>query len=137
VGDLVVSSKLKKFTPDPKASGIITDSSYGSTLNNKLKRETASVSFEGNFNQTQSILRSMERLQPLLLFKGLEVALTGPNNQAPRRLFEVRGNTIQFLPNCQPEPKLTTTFQLEAPLPLTPEELKAANPPAPPPPPTQ
>ncbi|HEY9753176.1 MAG TPA: hypothetical protein V6C46_09500, partial [Coleofasciculaceae cyanobacterium] len=65
VGGLVAKSQLKKFTPDPKTSGIISDGSYGAALNNKLKRQTASVSFEGSFNQTQSILRSMERLQPL------------------------------------------------------------------------
>ena len=40
------------------------------------------------------------------------------------RLFEVRGNTVQFLTNCQPEPKLTTTFRLEALSPLTPEETR-------------
>ncbi|MFM7449463.1 MAG: hypothetical protein ACKO24_12805 [Leptolyngbyaceae cyanobacterium] len=129
-GALVAKSQLKKFTPDAKTSGIINDGSYGAALNNKLKRQTATVSFEGGFNQTQSILRSMERLQPLLLFKNVEVSLAGPNSQSPRRLFEVNGNTVNFLDNCQPEPTLTTTFQLEAPMPLTPAEMKAANPPA-------
>jgi len=134
VGDLAVKAQLRKFVPDPKVSGIITDGSYGSQVNNKLKRQVANVSFEGNFNQTQSILRSLERLQPLLIFRNVDFALGGDANRPPARLFEIRGDTVQFLPNCQPEAKIVTSFQLEAPLPLTPEDMKKiAPPPAAPP----
>jgi len=122
-GDLVSRARLRKFTPDPKLSGVINDGSYGALVNNKLKRQAGSVTLEGNFIQTQQILSSLERLQPLLVVKNLE-ATVGTTSQ----LFEIAGNAVQFLPNCQPDPKITTTFQLEALLPLTPEEMKAANP---------
>lgn len=134
VGDLVVKSQLRKFTPDPKTSGVITDNSYGSLVNNKLKRQVVNMTFEGNFNQTQSILRSIERLQPLLVLKNVEFVVGdgSPGKAATSRLYEIQGNNVRFLPNCQPEPKITSSFQMEALLPLTPEETAQANPAAPP-----
>jgi type IV pilus assembly protein PilO len=116
VGELSTRAALKKFTPDPKASGVINDGTYGALVNNKLKRQIVTVSLEGTYNQTQSIMRSIERLQPLLVFKNFELA------QVPAkggRLFESQGNTIRFLNECQPDAKLVTTFQLEALQPLT------------------
>jgi type IV pilus assembly protein PilO len=128
-GDLVVRAQMRKFQPDTKLSGIIADGSYGTLVDNKLKRQAVDVVFEGNFNQTQSILRSIERLQPLLVFKNLNFALGGgEGGKKSVRLFEIRGNTARFLSNCQPEPKITSTFRLEALLPLTSEEMAAANP---------
>ncbi|MCL6433914.1 MAG: hypothetical protein K6T90_06780 [Leptolyngbyaceae cyanobacterium HOT.MB2.61] len=131
VGDMVVRSQLKKFTPDPKLSGVITDGSYGSLVNNKLRREVVNVVFEGNFNQTQSILRSIERLQPLLVLRNVEFVVGDgtPGKVASSRLYEVQGNNLRFLTNCQPEPKITSTFQLETLMPLTPEEAAKVNPP--------
>jgi type IV pilus assembly protein PilO len=127
-------ASLREFTPDVKASGVITDSAYGSLVNNKLKRQVANVVFEGNVNQTQAIFRNIERLQPFLVFKDVKIVV-GDGTQSPatvNRLFEIRGNTVQFLPNCQPEPKLTTTFTLEALSPLTAaEKPKAAPAPSP------
>ncbi|MGA7938072.1 MAG: hypothetical protein WCA35_31275 [Kovacikia sp.] len=131
VGDLVVKSQMTKFTPDPKLSGVITDNTYGSLVNNKLKRQVIAVSFEGNFAQTQAILRSVERLQPLLVFKNLEFLVGDgtPGKVASSRLYEIQGNnTVRFLNNCQAEPKITTTFQLEALLPLSPEDTAQTNP---------
>lgn len=130
--ELARKASLKEFTPDAKVSGVITDNAYGSLVNNKLKRQVANVNFEGNVNQTQAIFRNIERLQPFLVFKDVKIVI-GDGTQATtnvNRLFEIRGNTIQFLPNCQPEPKLTTSFKLEALSPLSPEEAKIASPPA-------
>lgn len=130
--ELARKAALKEFTPDPKASGVIADNAYGSLVNNKLKRQVVSVNFEGNVNQTQAIFRNIERLQPFLVFKDVKIVV-GDGTQATtsiNRLFEIRGNTVQFLPNCQPEPKLTTTFRLEALSPVTPEApVKGAPPP--------
>lgn len=124
---------LKEFTPDAKVSGIITDSAYGSLVNNKLKRQVANVVFEGNVNQTQAIFRNIERLQPFLVFKDVKIVVGDGAQSAANvnRLFEVRGNTVRFLPNCQPEPKLTTTFKLEALSPLTSAEKPKVAAPAP------
>jgi type IV pilus assembly protein PilO len=129
VGDLVVRSRLKQFTPDPKLSGVVTDGSYGSLVNNKLKREVINATIEGNFNQTQSILRSIERLQPLLVLKDVEFVVGDgtPGKVATSRLYEIQGNTLRFLANCQPEPKITTTFRLEALLPASQTGAAKAN----------
>jgi type IV pilus assembly protein PilO len=139
VGPLVVRAQLKKFTPitDPKISGLITDGSYGPLVNGKLKREAINVVFEGNFAQTQAILRSIERLQSLLVLKNVDFVVgegAGGSSKLAGRLFEIQGNTVRFLPNCQPETKVTSSFQLEALIPPTSEELATANPqPSPPP----
>lgn len=144
-GPLVAEAKLKKFQPVDLAQatqgkpvpvpGVINDGSYGEALNNKLKRQTINVEFEGNFNQTQSIFRAIERLQPLLIVHNLDVKLGGNNSgTVGKRLFESGpGETIRFLTNCQPDSLVTTTFQMDALLPLTPEEMKqVAAPPNPP-----
>ncbi len=139
VGPLVVRAQLKKFTPnnDPKVTGLITDGSYGPLVNGKLKRQAINVAFEGNFVQTQAILRSIERLQSLLVLRNMNFVVgegTSGSSKAAGRLFEVQGDTVRFLPNCQPETKITTSFQLEALIPPTSEELAAAKPQASPPP---
>ncbi len=119
---VVAKSQLEKFEPDDKKTGVIADGSYGSLVDNKLKRQTVNVEFAGNFNQTQQILRSIERLQPLLVLKNMDMKVGKDGNSASLRLFELRGDTVQFLTNCQMEPVITSKFQLEALLPLSPEE---------------
>lgn len=129
VGDLVVRSQLSQFTPDPKLSGPVTDGSYGSLVNDKLSREVINVTVEGNFTQTQSILRSIERLQPLLVLKNVEFVVGDgtPGKVATSRLYEIQGNTVRFLANCQPEPRITSTFRLEALLPASQAGAAQAN----------
>jgi type IV pilus assembly protein PilO len=128
---VVAKSQLEKFEPDDKKTGVIADGSYGSLVDNKLKRQTVNVEFAGNFNQTQQILRSIERLQPLLVLKNMDMKVGKDGNSASLRLFELRGDTVQFLTNCQMEPVITSKFQLEALLPLSPAEAAAAAPAAP------
>lgn len=129
VGDLVAKARLKRFEPNSKTSGIITDGSYGSQVNNKLKRETVTVELEGNFNQTQAIMRSIERLQPLLVLKDADFTL-GESGKTKRftTIYSQQGNTYRPDPRCQPEPKITSRFQLEALMPLTAAETATANP---------
>ncbi|MGI0489802.1 hypothetical protein ACN4EK_30675 [Pantanalinema rosaneae CENA516] len=124
----VVKSELREFTPDPKVTGIIQDSSYGSTINNKLRRETVNVELEANYDQMMAILRNMERLQPFLVFRNVDA--TVPKQL---RLYEVRGGRVQFLTRCQPETRINMKFQLDALMPLTAADKAAlAPPPAPP-----
>jgi len=123
--ELARKASLKEFTPDVKASGVIIDGAYGTLVNNKLKRQVATVSLEGNFNQTQAIFRNLERLQPFLVFKDVKMVIGDTGNAvdpSKSQLFELRGGEVRYLTNCQPEPKLTTTFRLEALSPITPEE---------------
>jgi type IV pilus assembly protein PilO len=130
LGELVSQARLKKFVPDSKTgTQIITDSSLGTAINNKLKRQSINVEFQGNFNQTQSIFRTIERLQPLLLIKKLDVKVgDGGTSAQTKSLYEIDGGTgrIRFLTNCQPDAKITTAFQMDALMPLSAEESKAA-----------
>ncbi len=133
VGPLVAEAKLKKFTPDVKGTQIVSDGSLGPAINNKLKQQTIDVQFQGNFNQTQSIFRTIERLQPLLLIKNLKIEV-GDKNRAliPGGLYEIApGGIVRFLTNCQPDSKITTSFQMQALMPLTEADKKALPPPTP------
>lgn len=123
-GELVAQARLKKFKPSETGTQIINDGSLGAAINNKLKRQTIEVEFRGNFNQTQSIFRTIERLQPLLLVRNLEVKVA--ENKVSEGLYEIQPNgTIQYLTNCQPDIQVTTSFQMDALLPLTEAERKA------------
>ncbi len=106
---LIVQSnaQLVTFTPDFAASGPVTDSSLGPELNSQLKQQVTNVAFEGTFNQTLDIFRSLDRLQTLLVVKDLTIELQ-QEGQTPRP-----GNLLR------------SAFKLYAYVPLTPEEAAA------------
>jgi type IV pilus assembly protein PilO len=112
-----VRAKLKKFVPSADKPEVIIDSSLGEKVNNKLKRSIIKVEVEGTFEQMQSIMRNIERLQPLLLVKNYDSKLVPPV------LETVNGK--QKIVQTGPA-KLATSFELEALMPLTPEELAEA-----------
>jgi type IV pilus assembly protein PilO len=47
----------------------ITDSSLGAEVNGKLQRKSISLEMEGDYQQTLSIVRDLERLQPFIILK--------------------------------------------------------------------
>ncbi len=112
-----IKAKMKKFAPTTEKPQVVTDSSFGAEINNKLKRSIIKVEIEGNFVQTQLIMRNIERLQPLLLVKNYDSKLSPPEISADKN---------------NPIPtdigKLITSFELEALIPLTPEEEAALVP---------
>jgi type IV pilus assembly protein PilO len=123
-GELVAKARLRKFKPNEKGTEVINDGSLGDAINNKLKRQAIDVEFQGNFNQTQSIFRTIERLQPLLLIKNLEVKVI--DGKVSEGLYEVqRDGTVRYLSNCQPDIQVKTAFQMDALLPLTEVDRKA------------
>lgn len=128
VGDLAAKAQLTKFEPVVDKSGIINDGSYGPLVNGKLKRQTVNVELQGNFNQVQSILRSVERLQPLLVLKNTEFKIGDQNRAKLNTIYSLQGNVYRPAPGCQPEQVITTSFQMEALLPLTAAEKAAAAP---------
>jgi len=109
-----IKAKMKKFVPVSEKPEVVADSSFGAEVNNKLKRSTINVEIEGNFEQTQSIIRNIERLQPLLLVKNYDSKLSEPEMSGDK------DNPVQIGMG-----KLTTTFVLEALMPLTAEEATA------------
>ncbi len=140
IGPLVADAKLTSFKPSsavtpgaaPAAGAttvpnVVTDGSLGVELNNKLKRETVDIAFEGNFNQTQQIFRTIERLQPLLVMRNMSIAVgRGGGTGASPILYEINSNSPipEALRNCQPDTVLKTSFKMDALIPVTPEEAK-------------
>lgn len=105
-------SKLQKFEPVNQSAEIINDGSFGSEVNGKLKRRIINISLTGNYEQTQSIFRNMERLQPLLIVNEYTSTLQqDPVDPTTGRL---------------PPASINTAFKLQALIPATPEEAAAA-----------
>ncbi|MGC1308119.1 MAG: hypothetical protein WA885_12895 [Phormidesmis sp.] len=120
---ILVEAQLKTFTPGEK--GVINDSSLGESINGKLKRETYSIQFTGDFAQTQSILRNLERLEPLLLIRDFSVTSGTPVSET------VIGSGGQVV--VQPKVPITTAFQIDALMPTADADVPPeVAPPAPP-----
>lgn len=111
-----VRGELKRFVPASQKPEPINDGSLGILVNGKLKRSSINIQIVGTYEQTQSILRNIERLQPLLLVKDyqstLEAVKSDPSSEKGVKRFG-------------PAP-LSTSFQLQALMPLNPEEIAAA-----------
>jgi type IV pilus assembly protein PilO len=122
VGPIITEARLIKFQPSDKGIETITsvgnDSYLQPALVGKLRRQTVDVSFQGNYSQTQSIFRTIERLQPLLIVKNLSIGLKQGGSRTSSLYETGPGDAVRFLTNCQPETLITTTFKLDALLPL-------------------
>lgn len=109
--------ELQKFAPDNALTGNIMDSSLGAALNGKLRRKSVDIEIEGGFEQMQSILRTVERLDQLLILRDFKADLQrDPANKG--------NNGI----GSSAAPKINTKFKLQAIIPLTKEEQAAAAP---------
>ncbi|WP_448563362.1 hypothetical protein [Trichothermofontia sp.] len=118
--------KIKVFTPG--STEVVEDESLGPGVVGKLERTSFSVELEGKFRATQSVLRSIERLEPLLLIRDL----SAESNRPAPRLEVSLPQTPEGLPSDRPiltttaeEPTLTTKFTLQAIRALSPEEIAA------------
>ncbi len=99
---------LISFKPQGQQATIVNDDSLGTAANNKLKRKSINVEMEGSFQETQSILRDLERLQPLLMVKNLRSQVS----DRPSLLFK-EGEVVP-----QGSTKLKTSFRVDVLLPL-------------------
>lgn len=102
---------LSKFDLDPVASVPVSDGSLGSEMNNRITQRVYAVEMKGNFAQTESIIRNIERLQPLLVIQDLKSELDTAT-QALRLTPQGR-----VAPTGQPETRITTSFKLIALIP--------------------
>ena len=123
--------ELQKFIPDLPVAGsgssgaaVVSDGSLGIALNNKIKRKGVSIEVKGNFDRVQSILRTIERLDQLLLVKDFKAEV---DKTDLKMLVDAQGKLIP-----QPEASIKTSFKIQALIPLTPAEQAAAAPPLPP-----
>ena len=99
---------LSKFDVDADSSGLVADGSLGTAVDGRLNRLVYDLEMEGSYAQTQSILRSIERLQPLLIVNDFKTEL-----EPVERLLSLdnRGNVVQIEST---QPRLKTSFQLDA-----------------------
>lgn len=109
-----VKAQLIKFEPVEDESGTINDGSLGEELDNKMKRQVVEVELEGTFAQTRLIMLNIERLQPLLLVEEFESIVD---------VQRIGLDDEVTLVSPGQEPKITTTFKLQALIPLSDEEL--------------
>ncbi|QYO68363.1 hypothetical protein [Leptolyngbya sp. 7M] len=103
---------LARFDLNAEESGLITDGSLGGQVNNQLERRVYDVEIRGTFPQTQSIIRNIERLQPLLVVSDLNSSLDATSQ---RIVLDDRG---RLTPTGQPDTRITTTFKLAALVPV-------------------
>ncbi|MEQ8997406.1 MAG: hypothetical protein RID53_13015 [Coleofasciculus sp. B1-GNL1-01] len=104
-------------------SNIVTDSSLGAAVDGKLKRQSFNLEMEGSFNEIQSILRSIERLQTLVVVKELTTDISTPQGL----LVDDKGTVTpivqkdeEIIPGAPPT--LTTSYRLDVLMPLSEEQ---------------
>jgi type IV pilus assembly protein PilO len=121
--------QLQTFEPDAAAAGssgssgaaVVKDGSFGAALDNKIKRKGVKIAIQGSFDQIQSILRTIERLDQLLIVKDFRADVDFSKEKI---ILDSQGKVIS-----QTEPVIKTSFKLQALIPMTPEEQAAATPP--------
>lgn len=117
VGEEDREFELTSFQPLMARPQVVNDGSFGEPVNGKIKRKTYNLEVQGTFSQIQLLIRNLERLQPLLLVNNFTTQVA-ENQQGEFSLEEERFVVTQ-------PPQLTSSFQLEAILPLSSEELRA------------
>ncbi|MEH2124860.1 pilus assembly protein PilO [Nostoc sp.] len=111
-----VRAKLKRYVPISQKPEPIVDGSLGIGVNGKLQRSTISAEITATYEQTQSIIRNIERLQPLLIVKDYQATLAPAETRSP-----LDKTPMQVGPAA-----INTSFQLQVLMPLSPEEIAAA-----------
>ena len=111
-----VRAKLKKFVPVSQKPEPIIDGSLGLLVDGKLERSSINAEITGTYEQTQSIIRNIERLQPLLIIKDYQATLAPVESRSP-----LDKTPVQVGPAA-----INTSFQLQILMPLSPEEIAAA-----------
>jgi type IV pilus assembly protein PilO len=107
---------LTNYEPAQEAESVVNDGSYGAAVNGKLKRKTIDVQLQGTFDQVQSIMRSFERLQALLIVKNFKAEVS-----EPQPLLLNQGRAV---PGARPT--IEATFTLDALSPVTEDEAQEA-----------
>jgi type IV pilus assembly protein PilO len=111
-----VRAKLKKFVPVSQKPEPVIDGTLGLKVDGKLQRSSINAEITGTYEQTQSIIRNIERLQPLLIVKDYQSTLAPVESRSP-----LDKTPMQVGPAA-----INTSFQLQVLMPLSPEEIAAA-----------
>ena len=110
------NAQLTTFRIEGSKPEIIRDGSLGTLVNGKLKRQRIEINMTGDFEQTEAILRDIERLQSLLLITQL--------NTQPKQgeIYMMRYDRGRLIPSNYPQ--LKTDLTIDVLLPLSRKELK-------------
>ncbi|MEO0537866.1 MAG: hypothetical protein AAF215_28895 [Cyanobacteria bacterium P01_A01_bin.123] len=112
----VIEAKIQAFTPSGLPAVIEEDETYGPVLNGKVEVQTTTVQITGSFSQVESIIRNLERLEPLLIVQNFDVSIDDTIEETV-----VDGNGRVAL---RPRALISVSFQMEALLPTqNPDEL--------------
>ncbi len=115
-------AELVRFDVDEASSGLVQDGSLGESVNGRIERRVYNVELAGSFAQTQSILRNVERLQPLLIIQEFDSDLETANQTVQ---IDQQGNVVPT--SAPPQARLNTAFRLDALLPASPEAVAASG----------
>lgn len=107
---------LKTFSPVVPAAQ--TAQQQTAIANDPFQRQTFTIALDGNFEQMQTILRNIERLQVLTVVREFNTTVT----KEPKIVINQGQATISGAPT------LTTTFKLEAIVPRSAPPTPAASP---------
>ncbi|MBF2033918.1 MAG: hypothetical protein IGR92_00210 [Leptolyngbyaceae cyanobacterium T60_A2020_046] len=121
---VLYTSKLFTFNPSG-LSGPITDGTYGPELDGKLARQVVTVRFQALFNQTQTILRNIERLEPLLIIRDMSQQIAAPPGDLSEE--DLLGLTRLLDTSFTLEVLVPIVDPLEPPVPLPPEPVEGAE----------
>lgn len=121
---VLYTSELFTFNPSG-LSGTITDGTYGPELDGKLARQVVTVRFQALFNQTQTILRNIERLEPLLIIRDMSQQIATPPGDLSEE--DLLGLTRLLDTSFTLEVLVPIVDPLVPPVPLPPEPVEGAE----------
>jgi type IV pilus assembly protein PilO len=104
----LVGASLTQVEPVPDESGVITEEAgYGTEVVGKLQRERINVALQGDFAQIQSIVRNVERLEPLLILQDFELEISDEDEEASEligtQILDAQFTIDALLPTSSPE----------------------------------
>ena len=113
------NAQLTNFKIEDSTPKVISDGSLGTLVNGKLKRQRIEINMTGDFEQTEAVLRDIERLQSLLLITQLN---TQPK---PGEIYLMRYDRGKLIPSNYPQ--LKTDLTIDVLLPLSRQELNTRS----------
>lgn len=131
------NATLTSYQPKPATEADAKEPLLAAEASGKLKRKTVNLELEGSFEQVQSILRSFERLQSLLIIRDLKADVS-----TPQVIYIDRGTAVPAVVDKNrrvlrgAKPTIKANFKLEAITPVNDEASTEAATPLPSPAPT-
>jgi type IV pilus assembly protein PilO len=111
---ILEQAKLLSFAPDIIEDPIIRDGSFGTELDGKVKLQSFNLEIEGSFEQVQTVIRNLERYQPLMFISNIRTEASGE-----RAIKFEPGKATPIIPDIK------TNLSIEFIVPRSPEEIKA------------